>query len=121
MKCLYFLQTVRRVPLGYHFGLYIDGPFDSDVLSDSIKVGSVRLSIDAPRVYAAWTNSLGREKALRQGRVGGTNAALGLSVKSDFDRRVRSKTPHKPPSRSPRYRTCTASMFSRPQAVHIHG
>jgi uncharacterized protein len=34
MKCLYFLQTVRRVPLGYHFRLYTYGPFDSDVLSD---------------------------------------------------------------------------------------
>ena len=93
MKCLYFLQTVHRVPLGYHFGLYTYGPFDSDVLSDSIKVGSVRLSIDAPRVYPAWTNSVGREKALRQGRVGGTNAALGLGGKADFDHRIRSKTP----------------------------
>jgi hypothetical protein len=34
MKCMYFLQTVRRVPLGYHFRLYTYGPFDSDVLSD---------------------------------------------------------------------------------------
>jgi hypothetical protein len=34
MKCLYFLQAVRRVPLGYHFRLYTYGPFDSDVLSD---------------------------------------------------------------------------------------
>jgi hypothetical protein len=34
MKCLYFLQTVRGVPLGYHFQLYTYGPFDSDVLND---------------------------------------------------------------------------------------
>jgi len=34
MKCLYFLQTVRGVPLGYDFRLYTYGPFDSDVLSD---------------------------------------------------------------------------------------
>jgi len=34
MKCLYFLQTVRRVPLGYHFRLYTYGPFDPDVLTD---------------------------------------------------------------------------------------
>lgn len=34
MKNLYFLQTVRRVPLGYHFRLYTYGPFDADVLSD---------------------------------------------------------------------------------------
>ena len=34
MKYLYLLQTVRGVPLGYHFTLYSYGPFDSDVLSD---------------------------------------------------------------------------------------
>ena len=34
MKCLNFFQTVRRVPLRYHFGLYTYGPLDSDVLSD---------------------------------------------------------------------------------------
>jgi len=34
MKYMYLLQTVRRVPLGYHFTLYSYGPFDSDVLGD---------------------------------------------------------------------------------------
>jgi hypothetical protein len=34
MKLCYFLQTLRRVPLGYRFTLYSYGPFDSDVLSD---------------------------------------------------------------------------------------
>jgi uncharacterized protein len=34
MKCMYFLQTVREVPLGYHFSLYSYGPFDSEVLAD---------------------------------------------------------------------------------------
>lgn len=34
MKLLYFLQTVRNVPLGYRFTLYSYGPFDSDVLAD---------------------------------------------------------------------------------------
>jgi uncharacterized protein len=34
MKLFYFLQTLRRVPLGYHFTLYSYGPFDSNVLSD---------------------------------------------------------------------------------------
>jgi hypothetical protein len=33
-RWLCFLQTVRRVSLGYHFGRYIYGPSDSDVLSD---------------------------------------------------------------------------------------
>jgi hypothetical protein len=34
MKYMYLLQTVRGVPLGYHFTLYSYGPFDSDVLVD---------------------------------------------------------------------------------------
>jgi hypothetical protein len=34
MKFCYLLQTVRNVPLGYHFTLYSYGPFDSSVLSD---------------------------------------------------------------------------------------
>jgi len=34
MKYMYFLQTVRSVPLGYRFTLYSYGPFDADVLAD---------------------------------------------------------------------------------------
>ena len=34
MKYLYFLQTLRDVPLGYQFSLYSYGPFDSEVLAD---------------------------------------------------------------------------------------
>jgi hypothetical protein len=34
MKFAYFLQAVRRVPLGYHFTLFSYGPFDSRVLND---------------------------------------------------------------------------------------
>ncbi len=34
MKYMYFLQTLRNVPLGYSFSMYSYGPFDSDVLSD---------------------------------------------------------------------------------------
>lgn len=34
MKLCYFLQTLRKVPLGYRFTLYSYGPFDSSVLSD---------------------------------------------------------------------------------------
>ena len=34
MKPLYFLITLRRVPLGYHFTMYSYGPFDSTVLED---------------------------------------------------------------------------------------
>jgi uncharacterized protein YwgA len=34
MKLCYFLQTLRKVPLGYRFTLYSYGPFDAGVLSD---------------------------------------------------------------------------------------
>jgi uncharacterized protein YwgA len=34
MKYCYFLQVVKKVPLGYNFSLYSYGPFDSSVLSD---------------------------------------------------------------------------------------
>lgn len=34
MKCAYFLQTLRAVPLGYNFTLYSYGPYDRDVLDD---------------------------------------------------------------------------------------
>jgi hypothetical protein len=34
MKYMYFLQTLRNVPLRYNFTMYSYGPFDSDVLAD---------------------------------------------------------------------------------------
>lgn len=34
MKLVYFLQTVKSVPLGYRFSLYTYGPFDAEVLAD---------------------------------------------------------------------------------------
>lgn len=34
MKCLYALQEVEGLPLGYRFGLYTYGPYDAQVLND---------------------------------------------------------------------------------------
>lgn len=34
MKWMYFLKTLRKVPLSYRFRLYTYGPFDSDVVDD---------------------------------------------------------------------------------------
>lgn len=48
MKYCYFLQTLRRVPLGYAFSLYSYGPFNSDVLADldaTEAVGGVKTNI----------------------------------------------------------------------------
>lgn len=38
MKLIYFLQTIKGMPLGYHFSLYTYGPFDSEVLADLTQV-----------------------------------------------------------------------------------
>lgn len=49
MKYCYFLQTLRRVPLGYSFSLYSYGPFDSDVLADldaAESVGGVKTEVE---------------------------------------------------------------------------
>jgi hypothetical protein len=43
MKFMYFLQTLRDVPLGYSFSMYSYGPFDSDVLSDLSTAESLNL------------------------------------------------------------------------------
>jgi len=42
MKYMYFLQTLRQVPLGYRFTLYSYGPFDSTVLADLSVAESLR-------------------------------------------------------------------------------
>jgi hypothetical protein len=38
MKLVYFLQTLRNVPLGYRFRIYTYGPFDDQVLDDLDRV-----------------------------------------------------------------------------------
>lgn len=43
MKFSYFLQTVRKVPLGYRFSLYTYGPFDQEVLSDLTQAENQKL------------------------------------------------------------------------------
>ena len=43
MKFVYFLQTLRDVPLGYRFSLYTYGPFDQEVLADLAEAESQKL------------------------------------------------------------------------------
>ena len=52
MKCAYFLQALRRVPLGYHFTLFSYGPFDSRVLND-LHYAEVLGGVDVETVYFA--------------------------------------------------------------------
>ena len=55
MKLLYFLITLRRVPLGYYFTMYSYGPFDSTVLEDidyAARLNALSVDIEVyPRGY----------------------------------------------------------------------
>lgn len=48
MKYMYFLQTLRGVPLGYHFSMYSYGPFDSDVLADLSSAEAMNIISSTP-------------------------------------------------------------------------
>jgi len=50
MKCLFFLKTLKGVPLPYTFRLYTYGPFDSHVLEDlqyAESLGAIRSTLVA--------------------------------------------------------------------------
>jgi hypothetical protein len=50
MKCLFFLKTVRKVPLPDSFRLYTYGPFDSHVLEDlqyAVSLGAIKSTLVA--------------------------------------------------------------------------
>jgi hypothetical protein len=51
MKYMYFLQTLRSVPLGYRFSLYSYGPFDSEVLADLSRAESMNAVISEAVLY----------------------------------------------------------------------
>jgi len=52
MKYLYFLQTLRGVPLGYDFSMYSYGPFDAEVLSQLGTAESLNLVTSTPVSFA---------------------------------------------------------------------
>src|SRR5882762_2165874 len=56
MKYMYFLQTLREVPLEYHFSMYSYGPFDSDVLSDLSSAEALGL---VSATFVAYTGGYG--------------------------------------------------------------
>jgi len=70
MKYCYFLQALRRVPLGYSFSLYSYGPFDAAVLSDlgiAEALGLVREDVVAYQVgYGYQIRAAVSDKELRQ-------------------------------------------------------
>lgn len=50
MKFAYILQTVKVVPLGYHFELYNYGPYDTTLLSDLSLAATLR-AVKSETVY----------------------------------------------------------------------
>ena len=75
MKCLYFLQTIKKVPLGYHFRLYTYGPFDPNVLND--------LSL-AERLGAVRSDLEGFDRGYRYELSAGTDAPRLLGRATEF-------------------------------------
>ncbi|MBX6320575.1 MAG: hypothetical protein IRY94_01990 [Rhodospirillaceae bacterium] len=53
MKCLYLLEAMRGVQLGYHFRLYTYGPFDSDVLDDLTYAERLGAVVSDAKLYSA--------------------------------------------------------------------
>lgn len=51
MKLMYFLQELKRVPLGYRFRLFTYGPFDSEVLSDLATATSLNTLTEETKIY----------------------------------------------------------------------
>jgi uncharacterized protein YwgA len=52
MKLVYFLQTLREMPLGYRFSLYTYGPFSQEVLADLAHAESKKLIKSTLVAYA---------------------------------------------------------------------
>src|SRR6266481_4305882 len=52
VKYMYFLQTLRGVPLGYRFSLYSYGPFDSEVLADLASAETLSAVQSEPVLYS---------------------------------------------------------------------
>lgn len=73
MKLLYFLESVKNVPLGYYFTLYAYGPFDSNVLADldaAEGLGAVKSTlVRFPGAYGYEIEPAGnKEKAKARGK-----------------------------------------------------
>lgn len=84
VKYCYFLQTLRKVPLGYRFSLYSYGPFDSDVLADldsATGIGGVTSSV------VPYFNSYGYkiEAGPRAKAVEARNSGFLRAYQSDID------------------------------------
>jgi hypothetical protein len=83
MKLAYFLQTIKGVPLGYTFRLYLYGPFDSDVLND-LGHAQVMEAVESKIVpYASgygYVFSPGPNRALLRGIIGSELAKYHDSI-----------------------------------------
>ena len=84
MKYMYFLQTLRGVPLGYQFSMYSYGPFDSDVLSDLSCAEALKMVTASPIQFPG-----GYGYQIRPGAEAKTieelNSSFLAKYKSDID------------------------------------
>lgn len=72
MKCLFFLKTLRNVPLPYTFTLYTYGPFDADVLDDlryAESLGAIESTLVAYHGGYGYVLSIGAQAEAIEGRA----------------------------------------------------
>jgi len=84
MKLCYFLQQLRRVPLGYHFTLYAYGPFDPDVLADLDAVEALG-GVKSHLVYYPSTYGYQIEAGERSSRVQETGQEFLKKYRVDIE------------------------------------
>jgi hypothetical protein len=77
MKLVYFLQTLRNVPLGYDFRIYTYGPYDSQVLED-LKIAELKSAVKSSVVGYA----MGTGYAITPGMEAGSVVARSPSISS---------------------------------------
>lgn len=63
-KCVYFLQDLYRVPLGYDFVLYKHGPYSFDLHDELIEMKACEFLVPEPRSPYGPTLRLGEREAL---------------------------------------------------------
>jgi hypothetical protein len=84
MKYMYFLQTVRGMPLGYNFTMHSYGPFDSDVLAD-LSSGEVLNVVDVSPVEFVGGYGYRITPGLRAEFAKGNAGRFLLDHKDDID------------------------------------
>lgn len=90
MKCIYLLQTIKKVPLGYHFEIYTYGPYSSVVMDEidyARQCGLINVeSLTYPTGqfgYQIKCNESGKETAAKSALVSKYNTEIN-EIMSEF-------------------------------------